>query len=123
VKDAPRRRKGSSDTSLHSHEWDASREEPADFFEARSGKDSRGFAVDPIYWESVVAVTAFRGGRLEEVRLYPIDMGYGRPRWQRGRPLLADGEVGQRILERLAGLSRPFGTDVAVKDGVGTIRP
>ena len=39
--------------------------------------------------------------KLKEIRVYPIDQGFGRPRPQRGRPVLAEGEVASRVLERV----------------------
>ena len=94
---------------------------PADFYDARSHKDSRGFPADPVYWQSVVAQCDYRGGSLREIRLHPIDLGHGRPRSQRGRPVLADENVGRQILQRLQRLSKPFGTSIEVEDGVGRV--
>ena len=96
---------------------------PADFCDARYAGDTHGFPSDPAYWESVVAQLEYKGGQLTQVRLHPIDLGYGRPRSQRGRPLLADGSLREKILERMIQLSEPFGTAVKVEDGVGVIRP
>ncbi|MBI2910795.1 MAG: CapA family protein, partial [Chloroflexi bacterium] len=53
--------------------------------------------------------------------LYPLDLGYGRPRAQRGRPLLADAEMGQQILARIARLSAELGTNVELRDGRGVV--
>lgn len=94
---------------------------PADFLDARTDKDTKGHPGEPLYWENIVARCRFREKKLAEVRLYPIDQGHGRPRAQRGRPLLADREVGDRILQRLQRLSLPYGTEISNKDGVGTI--
>lgn len=96
---------------------------PADFFEARSARDTRGFPANPVYWETVVALVHFKRGRLEEVRLYPCELGLGRPRSQRGRPLLASPEAGAQCLERVARLCKPFGTEVRIVDGVGVVHP
>ena len=96
---------------------------PADFYDARSACGERGFPPDPVYWESVVARIRFQGGRLEEVRLYPIDLGFGRPRSQRGRPVLAGPEVGRRVLERIARLSEDLGTPVRLEGGTAVVRP
>ena len=95
---------------------------PADFYDARSEKDSRGFLADSVYWESVVARCKYSGGELEEVRLLPIDLGFGRRRSQRGRPLLAGAKVGEKVLERMARLSKPLGTAVTLDNGVGVVR-
>lgn len=94
---------------------------PADLYDTRSDYDRRGFAADPLYWESVVAHVSFRDGRASEVRLMPITLGFGRSRWQRGRPEAADPETSVKILDRLQKLSQPFGTRIAIKDGVGII--
>ena len=95
---------------------------PADLYDARTENDRVGFPAHPVYWESVAAEVLFAGGRLEEVRLYPIVLGHGQPRPQRGRPVLATGAQGEEILGRLAELSKPFGTAVDVRDGVGRVR-
>jgi hypothetical protein len=63
----------------------------------------------------------FQDGRLQKVELHPIDLGYGRPRSQRGRPLLADGTVGEKILSDMDRLSKPYGTRVERAGGVGVI--
>ena len=94
---------------------------PADYYDARSQKDTRGFPADPLYWESVVAVLNLKREGPGEVRLHPVDLGYGRPRSQRGRPLLADEELGGKILTGLQGLSRAYGTEIKLVDGVGVI--
>jgi hypothetical protein len=57
------------------------------------------------------------------VRLYPIDMGHGRPIAQRGRPLLAEGQVARETLEWLQQVSEPFGTKINIDGDVGLIRP
>ena len=95
---------------------------PADFYDARTANDTRGFPADPVYWESVVAECEYTSGVLSGLKLYPIDLGFGRPRSQRGRPLLAEGEVAQRMLERMQRMSEPFGTVMAIEEGVGVVR-
>jgi poly-gamma-glutamate synthesis protein (capsule biosynthesis protein) len=61
-------------------------------------------------------------GRLSAVRLHPLVLGHGLPRAQRGRPVLARGEAAQRILARIARLSRQFGTEIALEGDCGVIR-
>lgn len=94
---------------------------PAELYDTRSEQDRRGFAADPLYWESVVARVTFRAGRPAEVRLTPIALGFGRSRWQRGRPEAADPATAAKILDRLQKLSQPFGTRIAVQNGLGII--
>ena len=68
-----------------------------------------------------MAKCEYGSGRLRQITLLPVDLGYGRPRSQRGRPMLAKGEVARRILERIKTLSEPFGTKVKTKGARGII--
>ena len=99
-----------------------SRATPADFLDARTDGGKKGHPSDPLYWENIVAECQFKQRTLSEVKLYPIDQGHGRPRAQRGRPVLADGAVGLRILERVRRLSQAYGAQVEIEDGVGSIK-
>jgi poly-gamma-glutamate synthesis protein (capsule biosynthesis protein) len=94
---------------------------PSDFLDARTGGGKKGHPAEPAYWENMFAVCEFGGKKLKEIRIHPIDQGFGRPRPQRGRPVLAEGEVAERVLERVARLSNRYGTKVAIRNGVGTI--
>lgn len=93
----------------------------ADFLDAHSDFDTRAHPADPLFWQTVCAVCKFTSGNLKQVLLYPVDLGYGRPRSQRGRPLLADTENGKKIIARLARLSKALGTEIAYRDGCGII--
>ena len=99
--------------------WEAT---PADFFDARSANGTRGQVVEAIRWESAVAMTRFDGRQLKEIRLHPVDLGFQRPPYQQGRPLLAEGEVSERVLERFQKRSQPFGTEIKIEDNVGLIQ-
>src|SRR5690606_5555398 len=95
---------------------------PGDYFADRSDNGTRGFPADPVFWQAVLPVCNFRGGKLAEVKLYPVDLGYQRPIPQRGRPMLAEGAVAQEILVWLRDLSKPLGTDIRIDGDVGLIR-
>ena len=95
---------------------------PADFYDKRGENDTRGFPGDPMYWHSVVAECRFEARKLERITLHPIDMGHGKPRSQRGRPLLAEGGVMLVALDRIRRLSKPFGVEVKIENGVGVVR-
>jgi poly-gamma-glutamate capsule biosynthesis protein CapA/YwtB (metallophosphatase superfamily) len=94
---------------------------PSDFLDARTAGGKKGHPSDPAYWENMFAVCEFTSGKLKEIRIHPIDQGFGRPRPQRGRPVLAEGDVAERVIERVARLSRPYGTKVTARNGMGTI--
>ena len=100
-------------------DWEAT---PADFFDARSANGTRGQVVQAIRWESAVAMTRFDGRRLKEIRLHPVDLGFQRPSYQQGRPLLAEGEVAERVLERFQRRSQPFGTEIKIEGNLGLIQ-
>jgi poly-gamma-glutamate capsule biosynthesis protein CapA/YwtB (metallophosphatase superfamily) len=96
---------------------------PSDFLDARTSGGKKGHPSDPAYWENMFAVCQFSKNKLKEIRIYPIDQGFGRPRPQRGRPMLAEGEVANRVIERVARLSRRHGTNISNRDGAGVIEP
>jgi poly-gamma-glutamate capsule biosynthesis protein CapA/YwtB (metallophosphatase superfamily) len=91
---------------------------------------------EPINWESVVAYVDFQGKNLQSIKLRPIaqnKIGQGQADTQdehtnnlflqtRGLPTPATGEQARYILERLADLSRPFGTTVEVKGETAEIK-
>ena len=91
---------------------------------------------EPIIWESVVASVEFRGRTLQSVSFRPIAMnkiGEGQPDAHdpstinlflqtRGLPRPATGAQAYYILERLANLSRPFGTSIEITDETASIR-
>jgi poly-gamma-glutamate synthesis protein (capsule biosynthesis protein) len=92
-----------------------------DFNDARYDFDKSGFPSDRLIWEAVVAVPKFRGEQLTELALHPITLGFGQARSVRGRPLFAEGELGQKILGDVVKLSAPMGTKISVRDGVGYV--
>jgi poly-gamma-glutamate synthesis protein (capsule biosynthesis protein) len=94
---------------------------PSEFFDKRSANDTKGHAATPESLQSVVPVCEFSRGGLQEIKLYPVDLGFGRPRSQRGRPLLADAELGKKIVDRVGRLSEQYGTKVQYQDGHGVI--
>ncbi len=77
---------------------------------------------DDIYFHSVVAVGRYDAGRLSEVRLTPVDLGYGMRLTRSGVPRLAAPAVARAILDRLARLSQPYGTTITIERNVGVIR-
>ena len=94
---------------------------PADFLDARTDRDRKGHPSDPAFWEGVAAVCDFQDRKLKQILLYPVDAGFGRPRAQRGRPVLASGVIAQKILDRIAMLSDTFGTVVKRSGDIGAV--
>jgi poly-gamma-glutamate capsule biosynthesis protein CapA/YwtB (metallophosphatase superfamily) len=95
---------------------------PSEFFDKRSANDTKGHAATPESLQSAVAVCEFDQRDLQEIKLYPVDLGFGRPRSERGRPLLAQAELGKTILDRVGRLSEQYGTKIQNVEGHGVIR-
>ena len=95
---------------------------PADYYDARSKNDTRGFPVDRPIWESVIAEVSFNPDRaLKNIELYPIELGFGEPRSRRGRPRPASADAAQKIIKRLADLSAAVGTEIRFADRRGQV--
>jgi poly-gamma-glutamate capsule biosynthesis protein CapA/YwtB (metallophosphatase superfamily) len=91
---------------------------------------------EPIIWESAVAHLEYQGKNLKSISFLPIVLnivGEGQPDIHdayadnefihtRGLPSPATGARAGYILERLAGLSKPFGTDLIIKGETAEIR-
>ena len=95
----------------------------ADVYDYRSAGDTRGMAVEPIRWQTVIAQVVFSAGALAEIRIYPVELGYSTgKRSQRGRPLLATGEMATEILCRVQRLCAAYDTRLEIEEDVGVIR-
>jgi poly-gamma-glutamate synthesis protein (capsule biosynthesis protein) len=92
-----------------------------DFNDERTKNGTIGFPADPYIFESVVALPTFRGERMTELKLYPISLGFGQPRSQRGRPVLADPTLAKKIIEDLQKFSAAYSTKIELRDGIGLV--
>ena len=92
-----------------------------DWNSKRYANDTRGFPTEREIWESVIAVPKWNKGNLFKIELYPISLGFGKKRTIRGRPMLANKALSKKIINDLAERSKPFGTKVEFKDGIGVI--
>ncbi len=98
-----------------------SRATPSEFLDARTGRDTRGFPASAEFWQGCLARCEFDAHRLTAVRLVPLDLGHGRPRAQRGRPVLATGATAQAILDRIEALSQRYGTRLRREGDTGVL--
>jgi poly-gamma-glutamate synthesis protein (capsule biosynthesis protein) len=73
-------------------------------------------------WESIFATTTWSGGKLKEVRIYPIDLNPAGTK-PKGVPSFAAPELAKKILGEVKTLSAAFGTNVQLEGNVGVIRP
>jgi len=94
----------------------------ADFNDKRYKGGTSGFPALREIWESVIAMPTFDGQNIKELALYPITLGYGLPEQVRGRPLLAKGELAQKILNDLVERSKPYGTEITIRGDIGYVK-
>jgi poly-gamma-glutamate capsule biosynthesis protein CapA/YwtB (metallophosphatase superfamily) len=93
------------------------------------------YITEPMAWESIVASLEYAGGKLTKIALRPIALNYvgtGQPDMvsqytsneflhTRGLPAPATGAPARYILERVALLSKPFGTSIEIKGDTALI--
>jgi poly-gamma-glutamate synthesis protein (capsule biosynthesis protein) len=75
----------------------------------------------PDLWQTIVPVVTYADGRAATMALHPVTLGMDEPRYQRGTPRLAEGAEAGQILDRVARLSRPYGTTIRIGDGVAEV--
>jgi poly-gamma-glutamate capsule biosynthesis protein CapA/YwtB (metallophosphatase superfamily) len=89
--------------------------------------NAQSFAGD-LPFESVITESRFDHGRLTEIRLYPVDLGYGMKLTESGIPRVASAEKASKVLNRLRSVSATYGTKLQIESSpdwhyVGVIRP
>ncbi len=80
----------------------------ADALDVRSDCDSRGYAVNPAIWRSILPLWRMEEGELKSLVIYPLALGFVLPRHARGWPVLTDD---LKLLEEVMELSRPYGLE------------
>ena len=78
---------------------------------------------DPRVFETVVAVMRWEKGRVAEIRLSRSTSGTASRSRAREFRAAPGPRSRARSCSRLQRISKPFGTEIAVEDGVGVIRP
>lgn len=73
-------------------------------------------------WHAFIPVVSFKSKTLHEIRINPIEMGAGLPRYEAGRPTLSQGKNASDVLHRLQQLSQPFHTNIEIQGDVGLIK-
>jgi poly-gamma-glutamate synthesis protein (capsule biosynthesis protein) len=85
---------------------------PAEAMRRRYMDGAIGFPARRAVWEGVGAALRFKDEQLIELRLLPLDLRFGAPLPQRGRPRAAAGGLAREIIEFIAAQSAEFGTEV-----------
>ncbi len=75
------------------------------------------------WFEALLALCTWKDGKLVELKLYPISS-YNESRVRRGRPMLADGRNGKKIIDYVASdrYSGRWGTEIKFEKGVGYVK-
>ena len=85
---------------------------PEEAQNVRSNNGTRGFPVRKTAWEGIAATINFKNGEVTGIRLFPVDMGFGKPLPIRGRPKYADNELGKYIIDFTIEVSKEYGTEI-----------
>lgn len=85
----------------------------------RTKNKTAGYMVLPEIWEALLASWTFENGEITEAKLYPIELGMGKPWSQLGMPRLSGDED---LLRRLGDVSSRYGTNFKIRDGAAHIR-
>lgn len=87
-------------------------------FNARNAGGTRGLCYDKRMYEAIIPYWEAENGKLTKLVLMPIELNFGSGKVLSGfpRPKYDDG-----ILERLAQMSKPYGTKIEIRDGLGYV--
>ena len=91
-----------------------------DIYRKRSRNYTVGLLTDRRMMESVIPYFEMEDGELTHLELFPIELGFGEPRYRLGNPRFC---ADRGIIERLAEMSASYGTEICVDDrGIGIIK-
>ena len=87
-------------------------------FNNRSNNGQRGLCYDPIMYKSVIPYWEVENGELVKLEFLPIEEMFGVHRARAGWP---QKNSSLNIIEHFAEMSKPFGVDVKIKNGIGVV--
>ncbi len=91
-----------------------------DIYRKRSRNYTVGLLTDHRMMEAVIPYFEMEDGELTHLELFPIELGFGEPRYRLGNPRFCSD---RGIIERLAEMSAPYGTEISVNDeGIGIVK-
>jgi poly-gamma-glutamate capsule biosynthesis protein CapA/YwtB (metallophosphatase superfamily) len=102
-----------------------SADKPAGKTAVEADELSTDWLQQPENLKALVATTRYQDGKLVEIRLQPVDLGVGknRPWSQMSIARVPSPALAAEILAEVQKFSEPFGTRIAIENGVGVIRP
>lgn len=91
-----------------------------DIYRKRSRNYTVGLLTDRRMMEAVIPYFEMEDGELTYLELFPIELGFGEPRYRLGNPRFCKDKG---IIERYAEMSAPYGTEIKVDErGIGIVK-
>lgn len=91
-----------------------------EIYRRRSRNYTVGLLTDRRMMEAIIPYFEMEDGELTHLELLPIELGFGEPRYRLGNPRVC---TDRGIIERLAEISAPFGTEITINDsGIGIVK-
>lgn len=81
----------------------------------RSKNNTVGLEFDPANYFSIVPILTFENGKINELELIPIELGFNNEKRQKGFPYIANEEERDGIYRRLCELSAEYGTKMKIE--------
>ena len=88
-------------------------------FNNRSGNGKRGLSYSRVMFESVIPYWEADENGLTKLIFMPIEEQFHLPRSRAGWPRK---ECGMKIMEHFAEMSKPFGVDIKIENGLGVVQ-
>ena len=88
-------------------------------FNTRSNYGKRGLCYDRVMFESVIPYWEVENGELRKLVFMPIEEMFSLPRSRGGWPLK---NTSSNIIERFAEMSKPYGVDIKIENGLGVVK-
>lgn len=91
-----------------------------DIYRKRSRNYTVGLLTDRRMMEAVIPYFEMEDGELTHLELFPIELGFGEPRYRLGNPRFCPD---RGIIQRLAQMSAPYGTQISInEEGIGIVK-
>ena len=91
-----------------------------EIYRKRSRNYTVGLLTDHKMMESVIPYFEMEDGELTHLELFPIELGFGEPRYRLGNPRFC---TDHGIIERFAEMSAPYGTEITIDErGIGIVK-
>lgn len=88
-------------------------------FNTRSNYGKRGLCYDRVMFEAVIPYWEVENGELRKLVFMPIEEMFALPRSRGGWP---QKNTTANIIERFAEMSKPFGVDIKIENGLGVVK-